>query len=262
MRIFFKTVVHEEIREKIKNNFPSIWSILNIKAQNYLPDGILEFFFIPSGFEAFKIPERHTKELIDFCGIQKVSRAYRRDVSGAEDVSCFLDYLHEIILCNFLSRLSTSIDFKPKTAHGTASDSAFQVGPYTIYGEIKHLIDRWFMDQSPKRPHTRSLMKTAPGSNPLSCSKPRYMALQSKLEPVPRQFPDGTCNILFVFHSGFGEDEKYLSQALMGEQNIFQMVGREILYPDGLFALQGWTKISACYFARWPIDSAQQFLGP
>jgi hypothetical protein len=45
---------------------------------------------------------------------------------------------------------------------------------------------------------------------PADTVRPRSMDLASKLDRVPAQFPDGTANVLFVFHDLYGESHRYL----------------------------------------------------
>jgi hypothetical protein len=76
------------------------------------------------------------------------------------------------------------------------------------------------------------------------------MALQSKLKGVPRQFPQGTVNILFVFHPSIAESAKYIQQSLFGEATFFMEPTKVTLQGDGLFVADTWRTVSACYLSR------------
>ena len=81
------------------------------------------------------------------------------------------------------------------------------------------------------------------------------MDLRSKLRDVYRQFPEKTLNILFIFHSSYGETQKYITQALFGDSNFFRTEDDFVLEADGLFSIDKWSNISACCLARVNPDS-------
>jgi hypothetical protein len=139
------------------------------------------------------------------------------------------------------------INLRPPTGKGTYCDFSIKLERSTIYGEVKRMVDHWFIDTNPLRPKGRSILKTP--TKPSNCSRPRSMDLQSKLKNVYRQFPEDAINILFIFHSGsFGEDKRYLQQALYGDKNFFNNIEDVILYDDGLFSINEWWIISGvCY---------------
>jgi hypothetical protein len=71
------------------------------------------------------------------------------------------------------------------------------------------------------------------------------MALVSKLRSVPDQLPDRTINILFIFHSGYGENHKYIQQSLFGDGAFFGDPHSVRIGDGALFAEIAWSKISA-----------------
>jgi hypothetical protein len=75
------------------------------------------------------------------------------------------------------------------------------------------------------------------------------MDLRSKLHDVHRQLPDGTLNILFVFHHSMAESKRYLTQAFFGDANFFNDGESLVLESDGLFHLNEWRNISMCCLA-------------
>jgi hypothetical protein len=173
------------------------------------------------------------------CGVDLVTNAYRKDLSRVGNEDRFLDILHEIVLCSALSNFSSMINLRPPTGKGTYCDFSIKLERSTIYGEVKRMVDHWFIDTNPLRPKGRSILKTP--TKPSNCSRPRSMDLQSKLKNVYRQFPEDAINILFIFHSGsFGEDKRYLQQALYGDKNFFNNIEDVILYDDGLFSINEW----------------------
>jgi hypothetical protein len=87
------------------------------------------------------------------------------------------------------------------------------------------------------------------------------MDLQSKLKRVPQLFPQESLNILFVFHLSLAESAKYLKQSLFGE-TTFSIESTEVcLKEDGLFAIEDWRTISACYLSYCYADSYLNLVG-
>jgi len=83
------------------------------------------------------------------------------------------------------------------------------------------------------------------------------MNLRSKLRDVPKQLHAGSVGILFVFHSGFGENARYIQAALLGDQTFFESpVSARAPYPNGLFALDEWRDVSACLFVSVSVGGA------
>jgi len=80
------------------------------------------------------------------------------------------------------------------------------------------------------------------------------------LRDVHKQLPDGTLNILFVFHPSYGESKRYLTQALFGDSNFFKTDSGFVLESDGLFFLDDWRNISACCLCRVNQDSNADFI--
>ena len=81
-----------------------------------------------------------------------------------------------------------------------------------------------------------------------------HMDLQSKLKGVPRQFPQGTVNILFVFHRSLAESARYIQQSLFGEATFFMEPTEVSPQGDGLFTTETWRTVSACYLSRVQSD--------
>jgi hypothetical protein len=159
-----------------------------MKAQSNLPYGIIEFLNKKNlkrrAWQALEIPERHTQDLINLCGLEKVGRAYRRDLSAVNNEERLLDILHEIVLCSFLGKLSSAIELRPSTGKGTSCDVSCKINSFVIYGEIKRLLDQWWFRNNPEI-IGRSIFKETTVVKSQH-SRPRYMDLQSKLKEIHR----------------------------------------------------------------------------
>lgn len=245
----------EDCQSWLQSNCPTFWSLLNESARRSLPLGIIEY--IEEGGEAkVKISKTHLKNgekslllLIKCCGLKDVQHAYRRDLSGIATAKRLSEFLCEVFLCSSLSKLSPKINLCPSSGKGTFCDVFFRLGDFNVYGEAKRYEDNWPMEET--KPSKRSIVKAKPGENIKEGVRPRYMDLFSKLQGVPNQFPEGTLNILFLFHPSMtGEAGRYIRQALFGEHEFFTKSGEPELHEDGLFALQDWSDISACCFSR------------
>lgn len=251
----------EEIKEWIESSFPLLWSLLNPKAQRSLPKGLMEYIGpdSPSGNEAVKYLasiESCLADLKDLCGWKSVGDNYRKPLSGATSENQVVELFCEIAVCASVGKFSGKLQLHPQTEKGTHSDCLFEVRGFAIYGEVKRYPDPWPYIENPGKvpneniPYGRSITESPPGEKPHDSARPRSMDLRSKLRNVHRQFPDGSLNILFIFHHSLGETEKYLRQALFGNANFFATGDDLKLGPDGLFSVEEWRNISACYLAR------------
>ncbi|MEE8449491.1 MAG: hypothetical protein V3S39_07650 [Thermodesulfobacteriota bacterium] len=202
-----------------------------------------------SGRQNLQVFEKHLLRLVSFYGLKEVGDAYRRDLSGLGTATQLAQYLCEITLAASLTTLSQTLCLRPPSGKGTFCDVRFQLAGHTVYGEAKRYEDTWALDWG--KPPMRSLVKAAPGTKPQESAHPHFMDLVSKLCEVPRQFPDGTLNLVFVFHrSAIGEDQRYLQQALFGESTFFDKPDDVTLKEDGLFATKEWRAISACCLSK------------
>jgi len=253
-------------RSKLQKRCPAIWSILNMKAKSSLPYGFIEFLnkrnFKKRAWQTIEIPEKHTQDLINLCGREKVGRAYRRDLSAVNNEERLLDILHEIVLCSFLGKLSNNIELRPLSGDRTSCDVSLQIDGFIIYGEVKRFPDKWWLRKNSSKVLGRSIFKEPKVEKSLY-SRPRYMDLKSKLKEVPRQFPNSTINLLFVFTSSFGVELQYLKQALYGEKNFFTE-NRETycLMEDGLYYKEEWLNVSGCCLPRVDVLNAGNIVVP
>ena len=198
----------EHLKDWLQSRTPMIWSLLNSKAQATLPLGIAEYIGagglteIEEGRIGLMTVERHLHGLVSLCGYAAVLATYRRDWSGVYTVNQLAELLCEITLCASVSRLSPQTpQLRPPSGTGTFCDIAVQLVGKTVYCEVKRYEDPWPNNEGPI---SRSIVKSSPGEKPTEAIRPRHMDLQSKLQGVPGQFPQGTLNILFVFHRGTG----------------------------------------------------------
>ena len=285
----------DALKAWLQSECPTLWSILNKKAQYNLPPGIVEYLspMPPSeqqqrlndllsasldseesdfeweqfrkncisyvhklseigekeGRKNLQVFEKHLQRLVSFCSLKELGDAYRRDLSGVGTETQLAQYLCEITLAASLTALSPTLSLRPPSGKATFCDVRFQLAACTVYGEVKRYEDTWALDWG--KPPMRSLVKAKPGAKPQESARPRAMDLVSKLCEVPRQFPDGTLNLVFVFHpSAIGEDQRYLQQALFGESTFFDKPDDVTLKEDGLFATKEWRAISACCLSK------------
>lgn len=256
-----------ELKRWIESKCPVLWSLLNTKARRTLPAGLTKYidFGSPSEIETGRNNlmelERYLAELKTLCGWKMVSDNYRRDFSGVDSVDRVAELCCEIGLCASLGRISGRLQLHPPTGKGTYSDCCFYVNAFEIYGEAKRYVDPWPHIEKPgdvlneKVPYIRSITEDASGDKPHDTARARSMDLRSKLRDVHRQFPEKSLNILFIFHSSYGETQKYITQALFGDSNFFRTEDDFVLEADGLFSIDEWRNISACCLARVNMDS-------
>jgi hypothetical protein len=237
---------------------PTLWSLLNSTAQSTLPPGIADFIgtgdpeALAEGKAWLVTAEQHLNALISLCGKTDVLASYRRDLSGTFTAAQLAELLCELTLCASLAGLSSQKpQLRPPSGRGTSCDVAVQLAGHTVYCEVKRYADPWPNDQGVT---SRSLFKSLSNAGPQEARRPRYMDLQSKLKGVPKQFPQRTINILFVFHPSQTPSANYIQQSLFGEATFFMEPTEVVLQEDGLFMKDDWRDVSACYLSqvRWP----------
>jgi len=234
----------------IRNQCSNLWSILNIGAQKNIPQGFIDFL---SGENA-EIGQMHLKNTESRIGYlfkrlskKDVGDRYRRHLSGVNTENQLAEFLCEITLVAALSKLSFEVPvIHPKNDRGTSCDVKVNIVNIDVYGDAKRLEDKWLTE--PIRKNKRSIAKSPVGLKPVDSARPRSMDLYSKLKDAHRQFPQGTVNIIFLFHPSLGESISYIRQALFGEGTFFQNEDVILLENDGLFAIEEWRKISGCAY--------------
>jgi hypothetical protein len=218
-----------------------------------LPKGLVEYIGegeaseIDAGRCNLKAIEHTLSALLDHWTYKTVVDAYRRDLSGIGTATQLAELLCEIALCASIENLSETLQLRPATGKGTHSDFLAKINAYELYGESKRYEDPWPCSANPhepvipKVPYKRSITQKFTEQRPTDSACPRSMDLRNKLQNVPRQFPDQTLNILFVFHRSFvGESRSYMTQTLLGDANFFSAENTCALESDGLFAIEEW----------------------
>ena len=259
-----------DLKNWLQYECPQFWSLLNTKGQSALPKGLVEYIGegtaseIDAGRCNLRVIEHTLSALLDRWTYKTIVDAYRRDLSGIGTAAQLAELFCEIALCASISSLSETLQFRPPTGKGTHSDFLAKLNGYEIYGESKRYEDPWPHIASPnepiisKIPNKRSITQSAQGQKPTDSARPRSMDLRSKLQNVPRQFPDQTLNILFVFHRSFvGESQRYITQTLFGDANFFSAENTCTLESDGLFAIEEWRNVSACCLSRRCASSSE-----
>lgn len=252
-----------DLGEYIRSNCPLLWSLLSKKAQTNMPEGLIEYGSvgtaseIEAGRNNLIAIEKYLTELKNICGMKTVGDTYRKDLSGVDSVNRLAELFCEIALCTSLATLSGNIKLHPPTGKGTYSDCLFSFCGLDIFAEAKRYDDPWphieKLGDDPKNdaPYRRSISQRPLAEKPSDLARPRSMDIRSKLRDVHRQLPDGTLNILFVFHHSLAESKRYLAQAFFGDANFFNDDKSLVLESDGLFSLNEWRNISACCLASF-----------
>ncbi len=260
-----------DLKVWIEETCPQLYGMLNAKARKQLPTGLIEYLGggslseIEAGREGILSIERDLANLVNVCGWQNVADSYRRDLSGVNSEKQVAELFCEIALCASLGECAQNLKLRPPTGKGTYSDCRFNLNGCDIYGEAKRYVDPWphiekVGDNSNKKfPYKRSISRTPSDEKPNDAARPRSMDLRSKLRDVHRQFPDDAANILFLFHSSYGENRRYITQALFGDSNFFQTDSDFVLEMEGLFSINEWQNISACCLCRVNTDSKVVF---
>jgi hypothetical protein len=251
-------MVQENLKYWLQSQTPTIWFLLNKKAQTTLPRGMVEYIGtggpaeIEMGRAGLVTADRHLQALISLCSDAAVLSTYRRDLSGISTATQLTELLCEITLCASLAKLSPhKPQLRPPSGRGTSCDVAVQLAGHIVYCEAKRYADPWPNYQGPVG---RSIFKSPPDDRSQENIRPRYMDLQSKLKRVPTQFPTETINILFVFHPSLAKSARYVQQSLFGQATFFMDPTDVALQGDGLFINDAWHAVSACYLSRVPPD--------
>jgi hypothetical protein len=195
---------------------------------------------VREGRQHLREANEYVKRLIEGCGRKAVEDAYRKDLSGVATEDQLAECLCEIAFCTAVTALSsTPPRLRPRShrpERKTHCDVLFEVGGISVYGEVKRYPDPWLR---------------GPGA-PAGKEERQPIDLYRKLRKVPEQFPVGTVNLVFVFHSSFNKQET-LGQALLGWQaNRLRPASPEPGSPKeaGLFAREEWRDISGCCLCR------------
>jgi hypothetical protein len=191
--------------------------------------------------------------MIDILGKEDVGKAYRRDLSGVGDENKVAELLCEITVCAaIVEKTGSPAEFclHPQTNANKHCDFRAKLGGHTIWGEIKRFEDNYFSTPHFDLAKGRALSMSAYEGNPGASFRPRSEDLRSKLAKVPRQFLEGEINVLFIFHSSYGESAHYLQAALLGDSciSLNKDAIKRSSCPKGnaLFALKQWNRVSAC----------------
>jgi len=242
-----------DLKVWIEENCPQFYGILNAKARKELPNGLVEYLESNPEIRRDQLSsiEKYLVYLVNICGLKMVANNYRRDLSSVNSENQVSELFCEIALCASIGEYSQNLELRPTTGKGTHSDCVFNMIGLNIYGEVKRYAD-------PSH-NNRSIYRAPFCNKPKDSARPRSMDIRSKLHNVHRQFPDGTLNILFVFHTSYGDTEKYFIQALFGDSNFYQTDSNYTLEDDGLFSIYEWQNISACCLSRVNSDSKVDF---
>lgn len=159
-----------------------------------------------------------------------------------------------------LSRLAEIADetrLRPRSQSGTKCDGEFRVGEHLVFVEVKRYYDNWLREvdaDDTSEVVRRSMIPSAPEAVPPGTERPRSMALASKLERVPMQFPEGGVNLLVVFHRSIGDSWRYLQQTLFGGAAALHEPPSPPLGDDGLFATDAWNVVHGVALLAMPGD--------
>lgn len=237
----------------IERNCPHVWKLLNQKAKRELPKGMEDFVSDRWGKEGqsqLQLADSRISYLMEKTSAACVGDAYRRDFSGVCTEKKLAELLCEITLVAALGGISDSeLVLRPETRAGKQSDVKVVIDGGDLYGEIKRFADTW-------EGGVRSIAKSPPESKPANAFRPRAMDVFSKLKDVYTQFPQGTLNVLFLFHPSVWNSPVYIKQALFGDAVGFDESDEPRLHDDGLFALSEWREIAACAHLRVNSDGS------
>src|SRR5262245_4886288 len=132
--------VQEYLKDWLQFQTPTIWSLLNSKAQSALPPGIVEYIGvghqaeIEAGKAGLVRAERHLNALISLCGKADVLATYRRDLSGISTTTQLAELLCEITLCASVAGLSPhKPQLRPPSGRGTSCDVTVQLAGHLVY---------------------------------------------------------------------------------------------------------------------------------
>jgi len=240
------------LKEWIETNCLVLWSLLNNRSQQTLPQGLMDVAK-NEGFEVFlKRIEDILRELEGMCGSKSLGDSYRRDLSNVNFENQVYDFFYEIFVCCRLGKISDDkkLTLRPPTGKGTHSDCLIKVNGLNIYAEVKNYPDVWPPPDG--NPHQRSLCKSKPNEKPQDIARPRSIDLRSKLNDVHRQFPDKNINLLFIFEHSCADSRRHLTQAFYGDANLWTNENY-ILHEEGLFNKEEWRNISACCLSYYNV---------
>ncbi len=231
----------------LKRNCPHLWALLNQQARCDPPEGIQEFLsgaWRGEGQRHLRLADARVSRLIAKTSEKIVGDIYRRDFSGVETENKLAELLCEITLVDALGGMSSTPPvLRPATKNGKECDVKVVIEGSDLYGETKRLADPWGGG-------VRSIAKSPPDAKPPDATRPRAMDLFSKLRDVHKQFPQGTLNVLFLFHPSVWNTPVYIKQSLFGDASGFDESSQPPLHDDGLYALTEWQEISACSHSR------------
>lgn len=235
---------------RLQKKYPGLWSLLNNKAQQKLPKGIIEYLNLPNyeiaSWDSLQIPEKYINDLITICGIKNVADTYRRDLSSVSDENAFLDHIFEIIACSSMAALTLGIVLHPKSGKGEC-DFSLPVEGVTVYGEVKRWPDNYLL-KNISEPQKRLIFKPSADSVNSNIRIPRSMELYGKLIEATRQFSKGNVNVILLFTpTSVADVLEPLQQALFGDNNRFKENNRVTLEADGFFATTEAKVVAACY---------------
>jgi len=239
----------DKVKVWLENECPLIWHILNHKAKSNIPKGINDFLNsgseseIEDGKMIFSIIEKYLKTLTQKISTNDVSNNYRRELSSIDSEKQLSEIFSEISVCATISKISNDISLKPISRKPKRSDFKATIENSEIYGEVKRYEDK-------KRINRRSILTKDDYHVKQKTTRPRFSELYSKLENVYKQLPSDSINIIFLFHSSFGETVKYIKQVLFGEHNFWNKNENLILEPNSLFSKVEWENISALCLCR------------
>jgi len=236
----------------LEKNCPHIWALLNQQAKRKPPKGFEEFLsgtWAAEGRRQLCYGDARVSSLIGKTSEKIVGDTYRRDLSGVNTENRLAEILCEITLVDALGGVSTAPPvLRPKAGSGTECDVKVVIEGSVLYGESKRFADLW-------EGGIRSIAKSPPELKPGDAARPRAMDLFSKLKDTPRQFPQNTLNVIFLFHPSVWNTPVYIKQALFGDASAFDESTQPSLHADGLFTLEEWQDISACAQTRVNTDT-------
>lgn len=256
--------------QMFETQWPHLWSLLKTSSKRTLPAALRDYISGPEaavGEAHLNSLESSAAELVSILGYTEVAAAYRRDLSALTSEQQFAEFACELSICTALSRVAeaNSVRLRPAIpGQRKRPDIRAAFSRCEVFAEVKRYHDKGpgevFADLAELKRHNdlpgrnrgengRSIFLRTGPSLP---AKPRMMALVSKLEDVPDQLPNNAINILFLFHSSFGESQRYIQQALFGETTFFDVPGSVTISDRAaLFARTDWRKVSAVAFVSY-----------
>jgi len=239
-------MAEEKYREFLSEKCPNIWKMFNNEAKRRIPKGFIEFLsgqFAENGKNHLLNAEEIIQSLFSTIGEKEVTNEYRGDLSGVYTESQLSELLCEVKVAESLSKISSKKpELRPKNKDNKKCDIKITIDNCDLYAEVKRYEDNWPNSNS----HKRSLAKSINGQVPNDSARPRSMDIYKKLSQVHEQFPNGTLNILFIFHRSFGSSKTYIEQALFGDRSYSQ----NDIQNDGLFAIQELGNVSAVSYVN------------